>query len=145
MGHKKNKKENAQRAAKYKRAFDEVIGDPFAYGEPIEGHYITLKNSSKVKVAGTNIPESPSPPNRAKPNFIDFFCDVESAVEDGLEAYSITEAPRLWTIFIDTYITQIGEYTFNQKERAEVEQYIGRIFVSRGISPVQKYFTTIKQ
>jgi len=146
MGKKRDRK--SERTAKYKRAFDEIVGDPYAYPDPIEGHYITLKNSSGVKVAGTDYPTSSSPVNGARPNIIDFFVDVDAAIKDGLDVFGKTwrEPDQVEFVFQTTYITEDDAYyQFNQKERAELEQNIGRLLVARHISPTAKYFTTIKQ
>jgi hypothetical protein len=141
------KKKGITRAAKNKKAFDDVIGDPFAYPEQLDGHYLMLKSRSSVMIADVS-PKSKGPVNGARPNPIDFACDVESAVTDGLEVfYKRTKTytfSDLKEIFDNTYLLGSGEI-FNQKERAALEQDIGQILVDRGISPVAKYFTVIKQ
>ena len=143
---KRNVKEEL--AAKYKRAFDEIIGDPYAHPEQIDGEYMARKSRSSISIGGTSVDQqSSSPVREARPNDVDFFCDVEAAVRDGLDVYGWREdlIQKLF-IFETTYITEDpGYYQFTQKERAEIEQHIGRIFVARGISPVRKYFTSIKQ
>jgi hypothetical protein len=144
MGQKKNKK--AELAAKYKAAFDEVLGDPYAHPEPIEGHYSLLKSRSSLSVAEPQR-DSPSPVNQARPNQLDFFCDVDSAVDDGLAVFQKHHpefGKALNVLFLGTYWFETGPM-FNQKERAELEQYIGRILVARKISPVSRYFTVTKQ
>ena len=86
--------------------------------------------------------------NQARPNPIDFFCDVEAAVLDGLEIFIKRECtytlPGIKEAFDNTYLLGTGNI-FSQQERAKIEQDIGQILVARGISPVSKYFTTIKQ
>lgn len=145
----KKRDRKSERAAKNKKAFNEIIGDPYAYPEPIEGHYSTLRNSSGVRVAGLEYPTSSSPVNGARPNVVDFFCDVDAAIRDGLEVFNKNDlAPspleKLDEIFQNTYVTEIG-MRFSQQDRAVLEQHIGRILVARHISPTSKYFTTIKQ
>lgn len=124
-----------------------MIGDPFAYPEQIDGHYMMLKSRSSVMI-GEPEQRTKSPVNQARPNPIDFSVDVEAAVEDGLviyvnreKTYTLSDMKEL---FDNTYLLGTGDI-FTQEERAKLEQDIGSILSSRGISPVQKYFTTIKQ
>jgi hypothetical protein len=141
------KKKGITRAAKNKRAFDDVLGDPFAYPEQIDGHYMMLKSRSSLAIADSE-QKSKSPVNQARPNPIDFGCDVEAAVEDGLKVFIDREKTYTLSdikeVFDNTYLLGTGDI-FSQQERAKLEQDIGQILVSRGISPVSKYFTTIKQ
>lgn len=141
------KKKGPTRAAKNKQAFDDVVGDPYAYKEPIDGHYMMLKSRSSIMVAESE-QKTKSASNQARPNPIDFFCDVESCVEDGLtvfvkreKTYTLSDIKE---VFDNTYLLGTGDI-FNQQERAKIEQDIGQILVARGISPVAKYFTSIKQ
>ena len=120
-----------------KKAWDEIIGDPFGWPEPIDGHYLALKNRSTVIIADTE-EKSRSPVNDAKPNPIDFLIDVEKCVEDGLKSIGYSKE-----IFDNTYIIGLGDI-FNTTERNSLEQVVGNIFVKRGIAPIQKYFTVIK-
>ena len=145
---KKKRSSAEERAAKNKRAFDEVIGDPYAYPEPSEGHYSMLRCRSSLAI-GEPVRKTPSPVNQARPTALDFFCDVENAVADGLEVFAKTWREgfdQVEFIFQTTYMTEDSNYYhFTQTERAQLEQIIGEILVGRGISPVPKYFTTIKQ
>jgi hypothetical protein len=129
----------SERWHRNKMAFDSIIGDPYSKPDPIQGHYAMLKGRSTISIVGGEQQTSPSPVNRAKPSVIDFFVDVDAAVEDGM---STIEGG--FTVFLNTYIYEDGK-TFNQKERAKVEQLIGNILVERKIFPLTKYFTTIKQ
>lgn len=145
MKSKKNKKHEL--AAKYKSAFDEICGDPYSLHEPTIGQYESLKTRSSIAVMEPMAQSSPSPENRARPNHLDFFVDVESSVMDGLLAYqknSQYEFNDLLTLFDNTYWLETGD-KFTQKERAEVEQHVGRILVARKISPITKYFTAIRK
>lgn len=145
---KQKRDRRAERAARNKKSFDDVIGDPFSKPEPIEGHYTMLKSRSSLAIAEPER-KAASPQNPARPNAVDFFCDVEAAVRDGLEIFSRTwreELRQCEFIFETTYFTEDQHYyQFTQKERAELEQIIGNILVARSISPVSKYFTTIRQ
>lgn len=143
---KRNRK--AERAARNKRAFDEIIGDPYAYPEPIQGHYAMLKCRSSMAI-GQSESKTASPVNQARPNAVDFFCDVEAAIRDGLEVFNredLAPSPiaKLLDIFDNTYILESG-VIFVQVDRAKLEQLIGNILVARHISPAAKYFTTIKK
>ena len=129
----------SRRWALNKMAFDEVIGDPYGYPEPIQGHYALLKSRSTISVGGTE-QKSPSPVNQARPSVVDFFVDIDSAIEDGMS----TIGDEALSVFLNTYMYETGK-TFNQKERAKVEQLIGNILVERKIFPLRSYFTTIRQ
>ncbi len=131
----------SERWSRNKRAFNEVIGDPYALHEPIEGHYSMLKGRSTIMIAGGET-KSPSPVNQARPNVIDFIIDVDACVEDGMS----TMDDVALRIFIDTYITEDPDAVkFDQNQRNKVEQLIGNILVERKIYPVTKYFTTIRK
>jgi hypothetical protein len=127
-----------------KKAFDEIIGDPFAHTEegpePIQGHYTSLKNGSGIKVA--TIDQMPGSSNPARPNALDFFIDVDSAVADGLD----TIGRNLGEIFMNTYFYEDpSRPIFKLRQRSKIEQAIGHIFIKRMISPVGRYFTAIRQ
>lgn len=140
---KVNQKEEL--AAKYKAAFVEIIGDPFAKPEAISGMYEELKKKSAITIVEPGkAGAAPSPVNRAKPNHLDFFCDVESAVQDGLAAYKKGNFDDLLIRFDNTYWIESG-VIFTQKERAEIEQIIGRILSARKISPARKYFIAVRK
>jgi hypothetical protein len=143
VGQKKRDK-RAERAARYKRAFDEIIGDPYAKPDPIEGQYYNArKNQNGIKIAQAGARTSASPVNGAKPNSVDFICDVDAAIRDGLTAFR--DSGEVWQVLFDnTYITETGT-VYLQRDRAELEQHIGRILVARHISPTAKYFTAIRQ
>ena len=140
---KKKRDRSAEKAARFKRAFDEVIGDPYAKPDPIEGHYSMLKSRSSLSIAEPDR-KSKSPVNEARPSAVDFFIDVEAAIADGLEVWNTFPLEEAKTIFFDTYFFESG-ITLTQRERSEVEQAIGQILVYRGISPAAKYFTAIRQ
>lgn len=120
-----------------KRAFDDVMGDPTAIPEPIDGHYNTLRSRSSIKVAKNNFGEGQATANPARPNVIDFACDVENVIN------SVIKDEKVLQLFLDTYI--FGEVNLDQKERTVLEQQIGKVFRNRGISPVSRYFTTIRR
>lgn len=122
-----------------KMAFNEVIGDPYGFPEPIVGHYVEVQHKSSVSILDTSKQSSPSPMNKARPSAVDFCVDVDKAIEDGMDTYG-EDLEK----FINTYIREEG-YIFRQKERSKIEQIIGNILIQRRISPVAKYFTTIKQ
>lgn len=133
----------SERQARNKRAFDEVLGDPYSYtsdgSDTIQGHYSRLKNGSGVKVC--TIDQQPGgSANPARPTALDFFIDVDAAIADGLDEIG----SKLGDLFINTYFFEIDP-RFTQQERANVEQIIGRLLLKRSISPVSKYFTTIRK
>lgn len=122
-----------------KAAFDEIIGDPFAVPDAITGHYTALKNRSSIAATKNNFDEGSATTNPARPNPIDFFCDVELIV------VMILKEDDLVAKFEDTYIFESTEDAFTVQERADLEQRLGRAFRKHGISPVSRYFTIIKQ
>lgn len=124
------------RYAQNKRAFVDVIGDPFALPEPIEGEYYRLKRRTAIKTF--NIDDAGSATARAaQPNKMDFFCDVDNAVGEVVTNKVLLE--RFWRTYLD------DEPALNQAQRNELEQRIGRKFVVRRISPVREYFKTIRR
>jgi hypothetical protein len=129
----------SERFRKNKAAFDEIIGDPFSYPEPIYGQYHLLKRRSSISAAKTNFDEGRTTSNKARPSIVDFFCDVERTVEKALIE------KNLLIKFADTYITEITEAAFTPDERKDIEQIVGKAFRDHGISPVRIYFTTIRQ
>lgn len=144
---KKKRDRNAEKAAKFKRAFDEIIGNPYSKPDPTEGHYSMLKSRSSLAIAEPER-KAKTPVNEARPSAIDFFIDVDAAVADGLDVFGRTwrEPDQVDFIFQSTYFTEDQKYYhFTQQERAEVEQAIGQLLVYRGISPAAKYFTAIRQ
>jgi hypothetical protein len=144
---KRNKKKS-ELVARYKSAFDEIIGDPYAYPAPIDGHYSMLKSRSSISSVKHKQNSAPGPVNRARPNPLDFFCDVDRAIKDALATFKPNQyedgAFTLDEIFYNTYFTENG-LIFMQAERSVIEQLVGRILVARKISPVSKYFTVTKQ
>jgi hypothetical protein len=144
MGKKKNQSEVW---SKNKSAFTEVMGDPYAKPDPIEGQYSYLKNRSSISVASKE--EAPSVSiNEARPSVVDFFCDVEAAIIDGMLIFarSWREPDECLFVFHTTYITEDDNYyKFDQGERNKIEQIIGRIFRERDMSPVRKYFSAIRR
>jgi hypothetical protein len=135
-------------AAQNKNAFDTVIGDPFAYPDPINGQYMRLKSLTSIRVQNLEN-ESSGTGNAARPSVLDFFIDVENAIRDGLEAWS-RDCPGTGTInalvalFYNTYFYECDKQ-FAPAERPSIEQHIGRILIARKISPPSKYFTTIRK
>lgn len=128
-----------------KNAFDEVIGDPYGYEEKV-GHYIVLNTRSSIRVVN-NLGLGRSAINPAHPSSVDFFCDVEKTIMLGLTRYARgdkDEVPKLLRTFIATYISEEGEI-FDSRERRDIEQIIGRLLMERHISPVSRYFRTIRR
>lgn len=129
------------RFAQNKRAFEDVLGDPSATPEPVDGHYNMLRARSLIKAQKINFDEGRATANPARPNVIDFICDVENAVKKVLKSDK-----SLLQRFNNTYIHDVSTGTeLNQVERTALEQRIGRLFIIRKISPVARYFTAIRQ
>jgi len=134
MGETNNKRSRKQANRK---AFIDVLGDPFAIPEPIDGWYNRMKNCSSVTSMKKTI-EQKCTINPAKPTAMDFYCDVERIIQE-----EITDKILLHK-FIKTYI--VGETDLlSASQRSQLEQRIGQLFRDYKISPVSKYFTTIRK
>lgn len=135
-----------RRAQVNKKAFDDVLGDPFSNDEAKQGHYCSMRYRSILSATRNNFGEGAATVNAAKPNAIDFCVDVEKVILKVLG----DDLPLLHS-FIELYITNtVGQFEGNQKsitqaERVYLEQRMGRLFLAQGISPVIKYFTTIRR
>lgn len=133
-----------RRAAVNKKAFDDVIGDPFSNDEALEGHYGIMRHRSILSATRNNFGETPATINAARPNAIDFCCDVEKVIIKVLG-----DDPKLLKLFIECYVTgtaeDIAATPLTQVERSYLEQRLGRMFLANGISPVIRYFTTIRR
>lgn len=143
----------SERWARNSAAFREIIGDPFnrteGESDPIQGQYAEFRSNSTVKVQDMEAMSKGGSANAARPNALDFFCDVEAAVADGLNKFyhhdvAGRSVPQLEWVFLNTYVRETGEM-FNQAARAKIEQIIGNIFLARSISPTGKYFTAIRK
>lgn len=124
------------RYAQNKAAFNDVIGDPYAKPDPIEGQYYRLKRRSTMRVA--NIDDvGHATGNAARPNAMDFFCDVERCVNQVITNKHVLE--NFWITYLE------DDPLLNQHERNELEQKIGKKFAAHRISPVARYFVTIRR
>lgn len=137
MGEHNVRETKRERFVNNKWAFDDVFGDPFAVPEPTNGHYQTLKSRGAVAAMKNNFDEGKATRNPAAPNIMDFFCDVEKVVNDNLTPDEVRK-------FVNTYFYEKPDGEFNQKERTDVEQRLGRVLRAKKISPVRRYFTTIR-
>lgn len=142
---KSNNFDSYNQEAKYnKNAFNDVIGDPFAFDkegnpEPIMGNYLRLQRRSSIQAMKNEFDMGKGTRNPAQPNINDFLCDVDRIVERGLGD------PVLFTKFTETYITESEDKHFTPKQRMELEQIIGKLFRSHRISPVTNYFNPVRQ
>lgn len=121
-----------------KIAFDDVIGDPFAKPEPIDGQAFILARRSSINVMDNNFDLGKGTRNAAQPSVIDFMCDVERAC---LNALTLEEHTK----FVEVYVLESRPDAFTPKERMQIEQKLGKLFRQRKLSPVTKYFKTIRQ
>ena len=132
-----------RRAAVNKKAFDDVIGNPFSK-EDTEGHYNRLRHRSILSATRSAFGEGEATIHPAKPTAVDFCVDVERVINNLLG-----DDPELLREFIKVYITGLEEDIVNsnltQQERSYLEQRMGRIFLVQGLSPVTKYFAVIER
>lgn len=143
-GNKKSNIEVYHEEAKFNKiAFDDVIGDPFAFRngtpEPVTGNYLRLQQRSSIQVMKHEFDMGKATRNTAQPNIQDFFCDVERIVEDGFNDAELLQK------FTETYILESEDRHFTSKQRMELEQKIGKLFRTHKISPVSKYFTSLRK
>lgn len=121
-----------------KVAFEDVIGDPYAKPEPIDGKYFTLARRSTINVMDNNFDLGKGTRNAAQPSVIDFFCDVDRTLTDTLTSAEMTK-------FMEVYVLESNPDALTPKERLQIEQKLGKLFRNRKLSPVTKYFKTIRQ
>ncbi len=121
-----------------KRAFTDIFGDPFAWPEPVEGHYQNLKSRGVIAAMKNNFDEGRAARLPGAPTLLDFFCDVENIVSRNLEEDEQRK-------FNATYILESGTDQLSGEEKVDIEQRIGRILKARKISPTTYYFRAIRQ
>lgn len=127
-----------------KMAFDDVIGDPFAIDregniEPRMGNYLKLQRRSSIQVSKNEFDMGKATGNSAQPNVNDFLCDVDHIIMIAFAGDS-----EILVKFQETYILESTDTAFTPKERSELEQKLGKLFRRHKLSPVSKYFTTIR-
>jgi hypothetical protein len=120
-----------------RQAFVDVFGDPFAKPEEIVGQYQMLKSRGLIAAMRNNFDEGKATRNSATPSSLDFFIDVENIVERNL-----SESDQV--LFQEAYLFE-NKNALTTKERSAIEQKLGRLFRARKISPVSRYFKTIRQ
>ena len=129
-----------------KSSFDEIIGDPYGWPESVIGQYTILNTRSSIRTTAGDLGLGQGTSNPASPSISDFCCDVEKSIHLGLIRHARGDkkkAASLLTVFLNTYIIEDeSRETFDSKERRDIEQIIGRLFLQRKISPAKKYFTT---
>ena len=141
MANRKGNIEEYNQEFRYnKNAFDDVIGDPFAVPEPVQGNLDRMSKRSSIMVANNDFDSGHATRNTAQPSHTDFFCDVDHMIDLEFEG----DKKRI-AMFRATYITEESENLFTPKERQVIEQTLGKLFRRNGISPVSKYFKTIRQ
>lgn len=125
------------RAQKNRRAFQDVIGDPFDNADVEQGCYQRLKHRSLLS-SKPNTGEGIGTVYPNRPNPVDFCVDVENVIEDVFDG-----DPALFDKFIRVYIRQEDD-SISLAEQSYIEQTLGRKFLARGLSPSGKYFTVIQ-
>jgi hypothetical protein len=131
------------RYTRNKKAFDDVLGDPFAL-EDIVGHYQTLKYRSPLVATKNNFGEGKATVYPGRPNALDFCMDVERVMTE-----VIGDDEYLMNMFLQHYIFGVSEgdefyYLISPAHVRYIEQRMGRLFVLKGLSPVPKYFAVTK-
>lgn len=126
------------RIQKHRKAFEDVIGNPFDDADIEQGCYQRLKHRSLLS-SKPNTGEGIGTVYPNRPNPVDFCIDVENVIEEVFEG-----DPTLFGKFIKAYIRQ-EESTITLAEQHYIEQTLGRKFLARGLSPSGKYFTVIQE
>jgi hypothetical protein len=137
---------NKERNARNRRAFEEVFGDPF-FDPSFQGQYQGLQ-SSAASLRGTALePLTGGSVNPSKPNLIDYFCDVENITTIALTNSHQTEAEREKALadFTETYIHETTTTAYTPEQRSNLELRIGSLLLAYGISPITRYFRTVRK
>jgi hypothetical protein len=122
-----------------RNAFVDVIGDPFAIPEPVQGNRDRLIKRSSIMVATNDFDSGHATRNAAQPSQTDFICDIDRIIDIGFNSDTIQIAK-----FYATYITEEADDLFTAKERQVIEQTLGKLFRKHSLSPVSKYFQTVR-
>lgn len=125
------------RHAAYKKAFTEILGDPFAL-EEIEGQYNEMRRKCPMHIQRLN-GLGHETKNPAKPNAMDFYCDVERVIEEVVDTNLL---PKFEKIYI---MGDIDNPQLSQAQRNRLEQRIGKLLIAHKIYPVRDYFKTIRK
>jgi hypothetical protein len=131
-----------ERRNRNRTAFVEVLGDPGEEKrniEPVDGWYQTFKTRGTIAAMRNNFDQSATSRNPAAPSVLDFFCDVESSIKAALTDEELLN--KFWKTFVT------GESTsewLDPQLKDRLQQKIGRLFVKRRISPVHRYFISIR-
>jgi hypothetical protein len=137
MDSNKHRAKKKQELAKNKRAFNEIIGDPFS-DDGQDGVYNQLHQSSSISSIEGSYGESPGIVYAGKPSVLDFFCDVDMVIRDVIENTKLREEFGL--IYFQYELT-----IWDDNRRNKYEQLIGKELLRRGISPIKRYFTVTKK
>lgn len=113
------------RRAKYKKAFNSVINA-----------YINMRSTSLTKALDFE-DFNPGNPNPIQPTVIDFLCDVDNAIS------KIIKDKQTLRLFNYTFF--IGEDKLNKEKKEEIIESLGRMFMVRGLWPIDKYFKVYKK
>lgn len=136
---------NREDFRKNAKAFEEILGNPFAYPEPVPGQYYKAKYGSPSMRAIDISKDNKGSLNPAQPSNTDFVCDVDRVIRLVIreQVNNLAEFSTLYKRFIETYIYE--EESLDEKERVKFEQRIGKLLRIRSISPLSKYFKTIRK
>lgn len=120
-----------------RQAFVEVFGDPYAQPESLTGHYQAYKSRGLLQAMKNDFDQGKATRNPAQPNVVDFCCDVERVLS--------TLTPQELYKFQLVYLEESDLSALDRNERQYIEQRVGRKLRERGISPVRRYFTSIRR
>lgn len=154
---------SADRARLYQQAFTAVMGDPFAPEditdetttgpEPSKNEdeqyqrivldYPALKGCSPLQAQRYNFGFGRATNNPLRPSVSDFICDTERIIAN---EFTKTHDKKYLQSFMDLYLYgDVKASPFTDKQRRELEQRIGRLFLFHGMSPTSKYFSTVRR
>ena len=112
------------RRARNRKAFEQVLDE-----------YERRHNVSRIQAFDYTDDTSGST-NPITPSNLDFFCDVELAIE------AVLKDDKAIRNFSDEYF--LGIPTWNDTQKFHFEQKIGQLFVTRRIWPIKQYFSTVR-
>lgn len=145
----------------YKTSFTSIMGDPFepeedttdettTGPEPTKDEeekyqrividYPALKGCSPLQAQRYNFGFGRATNNPLRPTVVDFLVDVEKLIA------SVIDDKKRLKAFMDLYLYgDVRSSPFSDKERGQLEQRIGRLFLFNGVSPSSKYFNASRK
>jgi hypothetical protein len=136
----KTRNNRKQESNKNRRAFEEILGNPFT--DAPQGIYQTLKFSSSISSVEGTYGEGEGTACSEKPSIVDFRCDVDLIIREVVPDDILRV--KFYITYVMEQITSDLSIT-DKKVRNSLEQKMGKLFRTRGLSPVKRYFTVTRR